>query len=83
MPKRKALDAVQLAAVARTQSKAGVAEPPVKGGFKTSAVNSPVDVWELLRDAAFRRAKETGGRPSVSSLIAELVPENRHKLEAK
>lgn len=72
--KRKSLDT--------NRTGASASEPLPKTGFKTSAVNFPLDVWELLRDAAFRRAKQTGGRPSVSSLIAELVRENRQKLEA-
>ncbi len=53
-------------------SKAGETKAPrAPGKMKTTAINIPVDTWTMLRAAAFARAQETGGRPSVSTLIME------------
>ncbi len=49
--------------------------------MKTTAINIPVDTWTMLRAAAFARAQETGGRPSVSTLITELAEQHRAELE--
>jgi hypothetical protein len=47
----------------------------------TTAMHLPKETWELLRAAAFCRAQATGGRVSVSKLVAELVEQNRGALE--
>jgi hypothetical protein len=58
--------------------------PPARStpvGYKTTGINVPSDVWELLNRVAFERAKERGGRPSVSALLVDLVQHHRKELE--
>jgi hypothetical protein len=50
-------------------------------GYKTTGINLPLDIWELLNRVAFERAKKFGGRPSVSALLVQLVQRNRKALE--
>ena len=50
-------------------------------GFKTTGINLPADIWELLNRVAFERAKKYGGRPSVSALLVDLVQRHRKELE--
>jgi hypothetical protein len=47
----------------------------------TTAVHLPKETWVLLRAVAFHRAQDTGGRASVSKLVAELVEQRRRELE--
>jgi len=49
--------------------------------YKTTGINLPADIWELLNRCAFERAKKYGGRPSVSALLVELVQRHRRELE--
>jgi hypothetical protein len=49
--------------------------------YKTTGINLPVDIWELLNRVAFERAKKHGGRPSVSGLLVDLVQRHRKELE--
>jgi hypothetical protein len=53
----------------------------IEGTFKTTGINLPTDIWELLNRVAFERAKERGGRPSVSALLVDLVQLHRRQLE--
>jgi hypothetical protein len=46
----------------------------------TTAISIRRDHWELLREVAFARARETGGRASVSAVIADLIESNKAKL---
>jgi hypothetical protein len=48
---------------------------------KTTGINMPTDMWELLNRVAFGRAKKHGGRPSVSALLVGLVERHRDELE--
>jgi len=48
---------------------------------KTTGINLPSDVWELLNRVAFQRALKRGGRPSVSALLVDLVQRHRKELE--
>jgi hypothetical protein len=48
---------------------------------RTTGINLPSDVWELLNRVAFNRSKLYGGRPSVSALIVEMVARHRKELE--
>ncbi len=48
---------------------------------RTTGINLPSDVWELLNRVAFNRAKKYGGRPSVSGLLVQLVERHRKELE--
>jgi hypothetical protein len=48
---------------------------------RTTGINLPADVWELLNRVAFERSKKYGGRPSVSALIVEMVARHRKELE--
>ena len=47
----------------------------------TTAIHIPRYTWNLLRAVAFHRAQDSGGRVSVSKLIAELVERHRGELE--
>jgi len=48
---------------------------------RTTGINLPSGIWELLNRVAFERAKKFGGRPSVSKLLVELVERHRKELE--
>ena len=41
----------------------------------------PADLLSLLKAVAMKRAKERGGRPSVSAILCELAEEKRADLE--
>jgi hypothetical protein len=55
-------------------------KPPMKS-TKTTGINLPVEVWELLNRVAFERARRRGGRASVSALLVGLVERHRRELE--
>jgi hypothetical protein len=46
-----------------------------------TGINLPAEMWELLNRVAFERAKEYGGRASVSKLFVDLVERHRKELE--
>jgi hypothetical protein len=48
---------------------------------RTTGINLPADMWEMLNRVAFSRAKKYGGRPSVSALLVQLVERHRRELE--
>jgi hypothetical protein len=48
---------------------------------RTTGINLPTDVWELLNRVAFERSKKYGGRASVSALLLGLVQQHRKDLE--
>ncbi len=48
---------------------------------RTTGINLPADVHSLLRAVAFKRAKEQGGRASVSAVLVELVRQNEKQLQ--
>jgi hypothetical protein len=56
-------------------------QPDQEPTYKTTGINLPIDIWELLNRCAFERAKKHGGRPSVSALLVDLVQRHRKKLE--
>jgi hypothetical protein len=62
-----------------TQSKS--TPPAVEVNYKSTGVNLPSDIWELLHRVSFERAKSQGGRPSVSALLVDLVQKHRKELE--
>jgi len=45
----------------------------------TTAIHIRRDHWELLREVAFNRARNSGGRASVSAVISQLI--ERHRVE--
>jgi len=47
----------------------------------TTGLHIRRDHLTLLRRAAVRRAARLGGRSSVSAVLADLIEENRDKLE--
>jgi len=47
----------------------------------TSGINLPFDVYQLLNRVAFSRSLKSGGRPSVSALLVDLVQRHRKELE--
>ena len=49
--------------------------------YRTTGVHLPADLWELLNRVAFERAKQRGGRASVSALLVEMIEKNRRALE--
>ena len=49
--------------------------------FRTTGVHLPADLWELLNRVAFERARNKGGRASVSALLVEMIERNRKALE--
>jgi hypothetical protein len=48
---------------------------------RTTGINLPADMWEMLNRVAFSWAKKYGGRPSVSALLVQLVERHRKELE--
>jgi hypothetical protein len=48
---------------------------------RSTGINLPADIWELLNRVAFERSKKYGGRASVSALLVELVQFHRKELE--
>jgi hypothetical protein len=54
---------------------------PIERTHRTTGINLPADIWELLNRVAFERAKKYGGRPSVSALLVDLVQKHRKELE--
>jgi hypothetical protein len=65
-----------------TKKRPAKPEPEEPGpAYKTTGINLPSDIWELLNRCAFERAKKYGGRPSVSALLVDLVQRHRKELE--
>jgi hypothetical protein len=64
----------------KTRSKARAQEIAEKT-HRTTGINLPADIWELLNRVAFTRSKTYGGRASVSALLVELVQRHRKELE--
>jgi hypothetical protein len=52
-----------------------------KPSVTTSTITLPNDLWELLRNVAWRR--RTVGRPSVSNVIRDLVRSNESKFRGE
>jgi hypothetical protein len=57
------------------------AEKPQERKNRTTGINLPAEMWELLNRVAFERAKRFGGRGSVSALLVQLVERHRKELE--
>jgi hypothetical protein len=55
--------------------------PQEERTHRTTGINLPADVWELLNRVAFERSKKYGGRASVSALLLGLVQQHRKELE--
>ena len=49
--------------------------------FRTTGIYLPAELWELLNRVAFERARNRGGRASVSALLVEMIEKNRKALE--
>jgi hypothetical protein len=64
-----------------TTKRAPRAPEIIERTHRTTGINLPADVWELLNRVAFQRSKNYGGRPSVSALLVELVQRHRKELE--
>ncbi len=80
MAKRKSLDAVEVAARAKEAHTIGGLE--LEGiETRTTGINLPSDVHALLRAVALKRAKEMGGRASVSGILVGLVREHQKELD--
>lgn len=63
---------------AKTQAKD---EPEHGNESITTAIHIPKATWMLLRTVAFHRAQASGGRASVSKVIAEIMERHRPELE--
>ena len=48
---------------------------------RTTGINLPTEMWELLNRVAFERARRSGGRGSVSALLVQLVERHKSELE--
>ena len=59
----------------------GEVEPGREKGSTTTAISIPKTTWKLLRAVAFHRAQESGGRASVSKVIAEIIERHRPEFE--
>jgi len=78
MSKRKSVGSVlDAAARAKAASDGGGRE---LGETRTTGINLPADVHALLRAVSLKRAKERGGRPSVSAVLVGLVRQNEKEL---
>jgi len=55
--------------------------PAGDGEYLTTTIHIRREDWDLLRRVAFARALTTGGRASVSAVIAQLIQSHRDKLE--
>ena len=69
-------------------SKAGA--PPAKAvsrtsdeGWASTSVHLPVELLELLRMVAVKRASRQGGRPNVSEIVREALEVRRKELEGE
>ena len=49
--------------------------------WRTTGINLPADILALMKAVAMKRARDRGGRASVSSVVTELVRANRAELE--
>ena len=58
-----------------------VAATPRERTHRTTGINLPVEIWELLNRVAFERSRRSGGRGSVSALLVELVERHKRELE--
>ena len=77
---RKGLDTIAAAARMKEAGAAKVVGTvPIE--TLTTAIHIPRTTHELLRSVAFKRAKESRGRASVSAVITQLVEANRKALE--
>ena len=62
-----------------TRSRAPAASTPADRSSSTAITIAPQD-WRLLRAVAFARVQRSGGRASVSAVIAELIEQARPRL---
>ncbi len=81
MAKRKALDTIATAARMKEGAGAAHGAGAPAGGTITTSFHIPKVTHDLLRSVAFKRAKERGGRASVSAVLTEMVEANRKALE--
>ena len=51
--------------------------------MQTTSLHLPADLLYLLRIVAVRRASQTGGRPSVSDVVRDVLEDHRHELETE
>ncbi len=52
-------------------------------GWASTSVHLPVELLELLRMAAVKRASRQGGRPNVSEIVREALEAHRDKIEGE
>jgi len=67
--------------MSKPQNRKPEPSPQDERTHRTTGINLPSDVWELLNRVAFERSKKFGGRPSVSALLVDLVHRHRKELE--
>ena len=65
----------------RRGRKPSVEQSQSERSHRTTGINLPADMWELLHKVSFERAKKYGGRPSVSALLVDLIQRHRKELE--
>jgi hypothetical protein len=54
---------------------------PEERTHRTTGINLPVEIWELLNRVAFERARTKGGRAGASALLVEMIERNRKAVE--
>ena len=59
------------------------APDPTTDKYRASAVNLRAGDWDLLQWVAKARAKQRGGRPSVSAVLTTLIDASRKALQAE
>ncbi len=52
-------------------------------GWASTSVHLPVELLELLRMAAVKRASRQGGRPNVSEIVREALEAHRKEIEGE
>ena len=52
-------------------------------GWASTSVHLPVELLELLRMAAVKRASRQGGRPNVSEIVREALEAHRKEIESE
>jgi hypothetical protein len=57
------------------------ATKPEERTYRTTGINLPVEIWELLNRVAFERSRRSGGRGSVSALLVQLAERHKRELE--
>lgn len=67
--------------MATKRPKPAEAKKPEDSELMTTTISISRQDWDLLRRVSFTRAMATGGRASVSAVIASVIEAQREKLQ--